>query len=171
MRGPQTNGFILVGAPLTLEDCPPCDPASYAPMTETGIIPKHKPDCRPFLGYTKRIKNTCFYNGLGNVLFNDALNTCSYGYMASNIWLRTIQIAKPASASWPLFLISSKGLLYTPSHRQDNIYHGLCYTSREALTGTRNSSMGPIAPWVNALTTELYLAPCIRDYVLIIFLF
>ena len=27
-------------------------------------------------------------------------------------------------------------------HRQDNTYHGLCYTSRGALAGTRNSSMG-----------------------------
>ena len=27
--------------------------------------------------------------------------------------------------------------------RQDNTYHGLCYTSRGALTGTRNISMGP----------------------------
>ena len=29
------------------------------------------------------------------------------------------------------------------SDRQDSIYHGLCYTSRGALAGTRNSSMGP----------------------------
>ena len=29
-------------------------------------------------------------------------------------------------------------------HRQDNIYHGLYYTSRGALAGTRNSSMGPM---------------------------
>ena len=29
-------------------------------------------------------------------------------------------------------------LLYAPSHRQDSIYHGLCYTSRGALAGTRN---------------------------------
>ena len=33
--------------------------------------------------------------------------------------------------------------LYASSHRQDNTYHGLCYTSRGALAGTRNSSMGP----------------------------
>ena len=42
-----------------------------------------------------------------------------------------------------LFSINSKVLLYAPSHRQDNAYHGLCYTSRGALAGTRNSSMGP----------------------------
>ena len=55
----------------------------------------------------------------GNVLFNDALNTFYLRfYMASDI-------------------------LYAPSHRQDSTYHSLCYTSRGALAGTRNSSMGP----------------------------
>ena len=39
-----------------------------------------------------------------------------------------------------LFSIDSKGFLYAPSHSQDNTYHGLCYTSRGALAGTRNSS-------------------------------
>ena len=66
------------------------------------------------------------------------------------------------------FWLTARVLLYAPSHRQDNTYHGLCYTSRGTLAGTRNSSMGPphegsiqrpIAPWVNALTTELHLAP------------
>ena len=42
-----------------------------------------------------------------------------------------------------LLLINSKGSLYAPSHRQDSTYHGVCYTSRGALAGTRNSSMGP----------------------------
>ena len=28
--------------------------------------------------------------------------------------------------------------------RQDGTYHGLCYTSRGVLAGTRNSSMGPL---------------------------
>ena len=41
-----------------------------------------------------------------------------------------------------LLSINSKVFLYAPSHRQDNSYHGLCYTSRGALAGTRNSSMG-----------------------------
>ena len=38
--------------------------------------------------------------------------------------------------------ISSKGYFYAPPHRQDSTYHGLCYTSRGALAGMRNSSMG-----------------------------
>ena len=66
------------------------------------------------------------------------------------------------------FRLAARVLLYASSHRQDNIYHGLCYTSHWALAGTRNSSMGPphegsiqqpIAPWANALTTELHLTP------------
>ena len=40
------------------------------------------------------------------------------------------------------FQSTAKVLLYAPSHRQDNTYHGVCYTSRGALAGT-NSSMGP----------------------------
>ena len=65
------------------------------------------------------------------------------------------------------FRLTARVLLYAPSHRQDGTYHGLCYTSRGALAGTRNSSMGPphegsirqpITPLVIALTTELHLA-------------
>ena len=45
-----------------------------------------------------------------------------------------------------LILISSKGsFFYAPSHRQDCIYHGLCYTSCGTLVGMRNSSMGPLS--------------------------
>ena len=56
--------------------------------------------------------------------------------------------------------------MHTP--RQDNTYHSLCYTSRGALAGTRNSSMGPphegsirrpTAPWVNALPLSYVSLP------------
>ena len=43
----------------------------------------------------------------------------------------------------PPYRLTARVLLYAPSYRQDNTYHGLCYTSRGALAGTRNSSMGP----------------------------
>ena len=94
-----------------------------------------------------------------------------YGYMASDIWLRTIPIVRKETRCRNMgysFRLTARVLLYAPSHRQDSTYHGLCYTSRGALAGTRNSSMGPphegsirrlIAPWANALTTELHLAP------------
>ena len=49
---------------------------------------------------------------------------------------------KPAATTWAT-LSAARGLLYASSHRQDSTYHGLCYTSRGALAGTRNSSMGP----------------------------
>ena len=41
------------------------------------------------------------------VLFDDALNTFSYGYMSADIWLRTIQIVRKPDEL--LFPISSKG--------------------------------------------------------------
>ena len=69
-----------------------------------------------------------------------------YGYMASDIWLRTILIVRKETRYRHIgysFRLTARVILYAPSHRQDNTYHGLCYTSRGALAGTRNSSMGP----------------------------
>ena len=42
------------------------------------------------------------------------------------------------------FRLAARVLLYASSHRQDNTFHGLCYTSRGALAGTRNSSMAKV---------------------------
>ena len=68
------------------------------------------------------------------------------------------------------FWLTAMVTLYAPSHRQ-----GICYTSRGALAGMRNSSMGPphegsilryIAQWANALTTKPHLVPIsIKDAV------
>ena len=86
-----------------------------------------------------------------------------YGYMASDIWLRTILIVRKETRCRHIgysYRLTARVILYAPSHRQDNTYHGLCYTSRGALAGTRNSSMGPshegsirrpTAPRANAL--------------------
>ena len=41
------------------------------------------------------------------------------------------------------FRLAARVLLYASSNIQDDTYHGLCYTSRGALVGTRHSSMGP----------------------------
>ena len=127
-----------------------------------------------------------------------------YGYMASDIWLRTILIVRKETRCHHTGY-SYRFLLYAPSHRQDNTYHSLCYASHGALAGTRNRSddpshhertllprsyislrptitqtdnnnywmereiaqwvhyegsiRRPIAPWSDALTTELHLAP------------
>ena len=69
-----------------------------------------------------------------------------YGYMASVIWLRTIMIVRKETCCRHIGYSSrftARVLIYAPSHRQDKTYQGLCYTSRGALAGTRNSSMGP----------------------------
>ena len=104
----------------------------------------------------------------GNVLFNDALNTFYlrlYGVRLSILIVRKETRCRHMGYS---FRLTARVLLYAPSHRQDSTYHGICDTSRRVLAGTRNSSMGsphegsirrPIAPWANALTTELHLAP------------
>ena len=69
-----------------------------------------------------------------------------YGYMASDIWLRTILIVRKETCCHHIaysYRLTARVLLYAPSHRQDNTYHNLCYTSRGALAGTRNNSVGP----------------------------
>ena len=69
-----------------------------------------------------------------------------YGYMASDIWLRTILILRKKTRCRHIdysFWLTGRILLYAPSHRQDSTYHSLCYTSSGELAGTRNSSMGP----------------------------
>ena len=81
-----------------------------------------------------------------NVLFAAHSTHFIYGYMASDIWLRTILIVRKETRCRHIgysYRLTARVLLYAPSHRQDNTYHSLCYTSRGALAGTRNSSMGP----------------------------
>ena len=64
--------------------------------------------------------------------------------MVSDIWLRTILIVRKETQCRHMgysFRLTARVLLYASSHRQDNTYHSLCYTSRGALAGTRNSSI------------------------------
>ena len=94
------------------------------------------------------------YNDEGNILFNREGNVFYltmhsthfiYGYMVSDIWLRTILIVRKETRCRHIgysFRLTARVLLYASSHRHDSTYHGLCYTSRGALAGTRNSSMG-----------------------------
>ena len=54
-----------------------------------------------------------------------------YGYMASDIWLRTILIVRKETRCRHIgysFRLAARVILYASSHRQDNTYHGLCYT-------------------------------------------
>ena len=78
-----------------------------------------------------------------------------YGYMVSDIWLRTILIVRKETRCRHIgysYRLAARVLLYAPSHRQDNTYHGLCYSSCGALAGTRNSSMGPTPKRIDPTT-------------------
>ena len=90
-----------------------------------------------------------------------------YGYMASDIWLKPILIVREETRCRHIgysFRLAARVLLYAPSHRQDSTYHGLCYTSRGALAGTRNSSMGPVVerPLMSDVSSDrsLMVDPC-----------
>ena len=51
-----------------------------------------------------------------------------YGYMASDIWLRTILIVRKETHCRHIgysYRLTERVLLYAPSHRQDNTYHGV----------------------------------------------
>ena len=98
-----------------------------------------------------------------NVLFNDALNTFYLRLYGVRYMVKDHSDSEKGNPLPPLgysYWLTARVLLYAPSYRQDNTYHGLCYTSHGALAETRNSSMGPphegsirrpIAPWANAL--------------------
>ena len=73
----------------------------------------------------------------GHVLFND-------GYMVKD--QSTREETRHRHYMGYSFRLTARVLLYASFHRQNNTYHGLCYTSRGALAGTRNSSMGQPRP-------------------------
>ena len=82
----------------------------------------------------------------GHVLFNDALNTFYLRLYGVRHMVKDHSIVRKETCCRHIgysFRLAAKVLLYAPSHIQDSTYHDLCYTSRRALAGTRNSSMGP----------------------------
>ena len=51
-----------------------------------------------------------------------------YGYMVSDIWLRTILIVRKETCCHHIgysYRLTARVLLYALSHRQDSTYHGL----------------------------------------------
>ena len=79
--------------------------------------------------------------------------------MASDIWLRTILLVRKVTRCRHIgysFRLAARVLLYAPSPRQDSTYHGLCYTSRGALAGTRYSSMG--SPHEGSILPRSYIS-------------
>ena len=68
-----------------------------------------------------------------NVLFKDALNTFYLRLYGVRHMVKDHSDSEKGNPLPPHRLILS-------INRQDNTYHGLCYTSRGALAGTKNSS-------------------------------
>ena len=111
----------------------------------------------------------------GNVLFNNAFNTFYlrlYGvrHMAKD---HSDSNREETRCHHKRYSFRLAARVFYMHHSTDRIAHtrAFFYTSRGTLAGTRNSSMDqphegsirqPIAPWVNALTKELHLAPCLE---------
>ena len=95
-----------------------------------------------------------------------------YGYMASDIWLRTILIVRNETHCRHIgysYRLAARVLLYAPSYRQDNTYHGLCYTSRGALAGSISKQMRSLKypglgreDWCSFVQTPPVQALCTR---------
>ena len=129
-----------------------------AARTDTAACasPPHTPSgCVPTLK-TEREKCEMFYLTTHSTHF-------IYGYMASDIWLRTILIAREKTRCCHMgysFWLTARVLLYAPSHRQDSTYHSLCYTSRGALAGTRNSKQTTVNYVMRTTWNSLLLVVC-----------
>ena len=71
-----------------------------------------------------------------------------YGYMVSDMVKDRSDREREETCCCHMgyyFRLTARILLYAPSHRQDSTYHGLYYTSRGALVGTR------VAQWVHPM--------------------
>ena len=82
----------------------------------------------------------------GNILFNDAVNTFYLRLYGVRHMVKDHSDSERGTHYRHMgysFRLAATVLLYASSHRQDNTYHGICYTSRGALTGKRQSSKGP----------------------------
>ena len=79
----------------------------------------------------------------GNILFNDALNTFYLRLYGVTHMVKDHSDSKRSRCRHIgyYFRLAARVLLYASSHRQNNTYHGLCYTSRGALVGTRNKKV------------------------------
>ena len=103
----------------------------------TILIVREETRCR-HMGYSFRLAARVVLWKEGNVFLTHFI----YGYMVSGIWHRTTQIAREETRCRHMgysFRLAARVVLYAPSHRQDSTYHGLCYTNRGALAGTRRT--------------------------------
>ena len=88
------------------------------------------------LGYVR----TLLHNRERNVLFNNALNTFYLWLYGVRHMVKDHLIVRKETRCCHIgysYRLTARVLLYASSHRQDNTYHSLYYTSRGALAGTR----------------------------------
>ena len=83
-----------------------------------------------------------------------------YGYMVSDIWLRTILIVRKETRCRHIgysYRLAARVLLYAPSHRQDNTYHGLCYTSFElGVSSSLSTTSKPLSWTVSTYNRDVF---------------
>ena len=74
-----------------------------------------------------------------------------YGYMASDIRLRTILIVRKETRCRHIgysFRLTARVLLYAPYHRHDNTYHGLCYMTSVFIKENCNFILSGNVHWI-----------------------
>ena len=106
------------------------DPMTHRTMSE-----------RSYHRATSCSQNTCWMRERERKMFYLTTHSTHfiYSYMASDIWLRTILIVRKETRCCHIgysYRLTARVLLNAPSHRHDNTYHSLCYTSQGALAGT-----------------------------------
>ena len=119
--------------PWTIVSCSPAVIWNKLPINVSNPWTRYIQHCTAALPYLERKE--------GNILFNDALNTFYLGLYGVRHMLKDHSETRCRHMGYS-FRLAVRVLLYASSHRQDNTYDGLCYTSRGALGGTRNSSIG-----------------------------
>ena len=118
-------------------DDPSQNERTLLPRGYISLIPKHEIKDRP-LGFRSIYAYGKHYatgkEGRKEMFYLTTHSThFIYGYMASDIWLRTILMVRKETCCRHIgysYRLTARVLLYAPSHRQNNTYHGLCYTSR-----------------------------------------
>ena len=78
----------------------------------------------------------------GNILFIDALITFYLPLYGVGHMVKDHSDSEKGNQLGNMgysFRLAARVLLYAPSNRQDSTYHGLWYTSRGTLAGTRNN--------------------------------
>ena len=101
---------------------------------------KEETRCR-HMGYSFRLRER-----EKNVLFNDAIITFYLRLYGVRHMVKDHSDNEKGTRCRHIgysYRLTARVILYEQPHRQDSTYHGLRYTSRGALAGTRNSSMGP----------------------------